>query len=65
MKFPEYFNSLSGSEKKDLAERAETSVIYLYHLAAGIKRPSLTMAEKLQKATGDAVRLQDWETSPA
>lgn len=65
MKFAEYFNSLTGSEKKDVADRADTSVIYLYHLASGKKRPSLAMAEKLQRATRDAVRLQDWQEARA
>jgi hypothetical protein len=64
MRFHDYFSGLTGSAKKDLAARAETSVIYLYHLSSGKKRPSLEMAEKLQRASGDVVRLQDWETLP-
>jgi hypothetical protein len=60
MRFQKYFRRLSWAEKHDLAIRAKTGVIYLYHLASEKKRPSLGMAEKIRDATNNAVRLQDW-----
>lgn len=39
--FKEYYTALSASEKVALAKKAETSVIYLFHIASGSRKAGL------------------------
>lgn len=60
MRFRDYFKSLPPAEKKSLAENVGVSLGYLYRLKGGFSTPSLELATKIQQATNDSVRLQDW-----
>lgn len=48
--FYQYWKSLSPAEKNALAEKAETSFMYLSQLANGHRRPGLNVILRLQKA---------------
>lgn len=55
--FREYYDSLSVAQRAEIAKRADTQPIYLYQIAAGLRRPSPDMAKRLHQATGFAVSL--------
>lgn len=61
MRFRDYFKELSPADKKALAERLGVKLGYLYRLKGGFSTPSLDLAARIQQATNDSVRLQDWQ----
>lgn len=48
--FQSFYTSLSKDEKKALADRAETSVAYLYQLAQGYRKPGIDVMTRLKAA---------------
>lgn len=59
MKLKEYLASLSADEKRALAERAETEVIYLIQIAGGHSQPSPKLANRIEEASQGAVTRHD------
>lgn len=57
MDFQTYYNGLSKDEKTDLAEKAETSVDYLYQVATDRRRAGLSLALRLI-AADDRISLE-------
>lgn len=55
--FRQYYDSLTTAQRADIAKRAGTKPIYLYQIAAGVRRPSPAMAKSLHEASGFAVSL--------
>ena len=55
--FREYYDALSTAQRAEIANRADTKPIYLYQIAAGVRKPSPDMAKRLHAATGFAVSL--------
>ena len=55
--FTDYYNALNQAQRQEIARRAGTKAIYLYQIAAGIRRPSPAMAKKLHEASGFVVPL--------
>lgn len=55
--FKEYHDQLTVHQRAEIAKRAETTPIYLYQIANGLRRPSTDMAKRLHQATGFAVSL--------
>jgi len=47
---------------KDLATLAGVSERSIYHWRAGVRRPAIPAAMRLERATGGAVRVVDWVT---
>jgi hypothetical protein len=45
----------SADDKRKLAKAAKTSVIYLYHIAAGRRALSADLAQRLAHASGGAL----------
>lgn len=55
--FRQYYDSLTTAQREDIAKRAGTKPIYLYQIAAGVRKPSPDMAKRLHQASGFAVSL--------
>lgn len=55
--FRDYYSSLSAAQRTEIANRADTKPIYLYQIAAGLRKPSPDMAKRLHAASGFAVSL--------
>lgn len=60
MRFRDYFQSLTAKEKKDFADEVGVSLGYCYRLKGGFATPGLKLATKIQRASKDSVRLEDW-----
>lgn len=56
---------LSSRKKSDFAKTVGISPVYLSHLLAGIKTPSLKLMIRIQDATGFEVDLNSWSPSTA
>jgi hypothetical protein len=50
--FQAFYDTLSKDEKKALADRADTSVDYLYQLAQGYRKPGMSICSRLKAADG-------------
>ena len=55
--FRDYFDNLTTAQKEEIARRAGTRPIYLYQIAAGLRRPSTDLAKKIHHASGFTVSL--------
>lgn len=53
--FKAYWKSLDSTQKRALADKAETSIGYLKQIAGGFSRPSLEMARAIEIASGRKV----------
>lgn len=51
----------SGETQTVWAERIRVSRSYLNHLMSGRRKPSLTIALRIESATGGAVPARSWE----
>lgn len=60
MKFSEYFKPLPPEKKKEMADKLDVSLGYLYRLAGGFSSPSLELAKKIRRRSKGAVPLQEW-----
>ncbi len=49
-----------GAEVRRIAKRAGTTPQQVYLLARGDKSPSLSMAQRIERATGGRVGVGDW-----
>ena len=48
----EWLRSHTPAERKELAEKAGTSVMYLYQIGMKFRRPSIEKAKKIEYASG-------------
>ncbi len=53
---------LFSRSKKDFADKIGTSPVYLSQLMSGVRKPSFSMARKIDTATDGLVSLTDWES---
>ena len=47
-----WLSNATADEKRRVAKLAGTSVIYLYHIAAGRRKPGAELAQKIAHASG-------------
>jgi hypothetical protein len=59
MNLKQYLSGLTADERKELAERADTSTAYLVQLSGGHRLPSPDMAKKLVAASEEKLTLAD------
>lgn len=48
--FPDFWKTLTGSQRLELAKRAKTNVSYLYQIAAGDRNAGADLIERLMLA---------------
>lgn len=53
--FKNYFNTLTPDQRKDLANKVDTTVGYLKQIAWAKKKPGAVMCNKLEQATDGKV----------
>ncbi len=58
-----YLEQHNGKRRVQIAAELGISEAYLSQLASGVRRPSLTMAFKIEEKTGGAVPARSWETA--
>lgn len=62
MRFKKYYKSLSAEDKKDLADRMNTSLAYLSQLANGHRKAGAKILLQIESSTGglvSAVEMRD------
>lgn len=65
MKYTDYYASLSAAEKRELAERLDTSVAYLSQLASGHRRAGASILLRIEAATDGQVSPQEMRSDQA
>lgn len=60
MELKQWLQEATPAQRQTLADRAETTVNYLYQLAGGFRAPRMKLAQRIEKATKSSVALGDW-----
>lgn len=60
MTLKEYLAS-KGEKQTDFAIRVQTTVSTISRISAGLIRPALDLALRIERATGGKVRVEQWE----